>query len=390
MPSARVQADPLLRRDHVRLLLIDDNPDDRALVVRALDGDLPGLVVTQVSDRDAFERALADGAFDIVITDFALRWSDGLEVLRAVRARGPELPVVMFTGTGSQEIAVEAMKSGLTDYVVKSPTHFARLPFVVRAALDQERQRQMLRATEELLRHAQKMEALGRLAGGIAHDFNNLLGAIRGHVELLVADLPSTGPAHASALEVMEVTDRATALARQLLRFSRREPTTPALLDLAAVVEGFKPLLRRLLGDQIRLVVDAAPGSFVVADRGQLDQVLMNLAVNARDAMPMGGLFEIVIEHAAEPDAACDGAPDGGCVRLSVRDTGTGMDDETQSHIFEPFFTTKPEGMGTGLGLATVYGIVAAAGGSIRVESAPGTGTRFEILWPGAPADRGF
>ncbi|HEX5580218.1 MAG TPA: PAS domain-containing protein [Gemmatimonadaceae bacterium] len=249
------------------------------------------------------------------------------------------------------------------------------------------------------LRQAQKMEAVGRLAGGIAHDFNNVLTAILSTAELAMSELEPTHPVYADLVEIRAAGVRAAALTRQLLAFSRRQVLQPQLLDPNEVVHGAQQLLGRLLGEQVRLEVVPDPGAGPVrADRGQLEQVLMNLAVNGRDAMPEGGTLSIVVgrrdESQAEVDDHGHGPGDhapGRYVTISVRDTGAGMDDATLARAFEPFFTTKPVGQGTGLGLATVYGIVQQSGGFLRAESTPGSGTTVTLHLPedqgeGAPA----
>ncbi|WP_025410989.1 PAS domain-containing hybrid sensor histidine kinase/response regulator [Gemmatirosa kalamazoonensis] len=225
---------------------------------------------------------------------------------------------------------------------------------------------------EEQYRQAQKMEALGQLAGGIAHDFNNLLTVIGANAAFLDQAIAADDARHTDVDEIRGAVARAGALTRQLLAFSRRQPFAPRELDLNDVVQGAESLLRRVLGENIELVTRLADGlPAIVADRGQLEQVLLNLVVNARDAMPDGGRLEIATFAAA----------DGG-VTLRVRDSGVGMSAETQSRIFEPFFTTKEPGKGTGLGLSTVYGVVGRLGGRIMVESAPGRGATFTIQVP--------
>ncbi len=234
---------------------------------------------------------------------------------------------------------------------------------------------------EEQLRQAQKMEAIGRLAGGIAHDFNNLLTIIIGNAHLL-RQLPEGTPDLPQLVDdIHEAADRAAALTRQLLTFSRRQPSCPEVIDLSEVVAGLAGLLRRLLGERITVRSQVNPEPVRVrADRGQLEQVVMNLAVNARDAMPGGGTLTIATSLVTAPCGP--GAVSARFARLTISDTGVGMTDEVKARIFEPFFTTKDPGKGTGLGLATVYGIVEQAGGHIEVESAPGSGTIFRIAFP--------
>jgi two-component system, cell cycle sensor histidine kinase and response regulator CckA len=239
---------------------------------------------------------------------------------------------------------------------------------------------------EEQLRQAQKMEAVGRLAGGIAHDFNNLLMVIQGYAELLIDRLGQNNPLRRNAEQIQEASQRATALTRQLLAFSRKQMLAPQVLNVQHVVADMEKILRRLIGEDIELVTVAPPGLWKVkADRSQVEQVILNLAVNSRDAMPRGG--QLTIETAnVEFDNSYKPSPailaPGPYVMLAVSDTGCGMDPETQAHIFEPFFTTKEKGKGTGLGLATVYGIVKQSGGYIWVYSEPDRGTSFKVYLP--------
>jgi two-component system, cell cycle sensor histidine kinase and response regulator CckA len=229
------------------------------------------------------------------------------------------------------------------------------------------------RELEARLLHAQKLEAVGRLAGGVAHDFNNLLTAIGGYAEFLIAGFDADDPRREDALEIARASGRAAALTSQLLAFSRRQVLRPEVLDAGEVVAGLENLLSRLLGAQVELTTSAEPGCLVEADRGQLEQVITNLAVNARDAMPGGGRLSIDARRIER---------DGSYVELAVSDTGHGMDTDTLSHVFEPFFTTKSKDEGTGLGLATVYGIVAQSGGDVLVSSAPDAGSIFRVLLP--------
>jgi len=234
----------------------------------------------------------------------------------------------------------------------------------------EERTRQ-LEEVSERLRRTQKFEALGRLAGGIAHDFSNLLTAMVGFAGLARTDLPDGHPA-TEALDQLEATGlRAGELTRQLLAFSRRQVLQPVVLDLNALMQGMTPLLKPLLGERVQLELVLGPGPLKVrADPSQMEQVVLNLAVNARDAMPEGGRLRI------------ETALEGNEVRLEVRDTGTGVAPEAMAHLFEPFFTTKDRGRGTGLGLSTVYGIVEQSGGRISVENLPERGARVRIHLP--------
>jgi len=242
--------------------------------------------------------------------------------------------------------------------------------------------------TEEQLREAQKMDAIGQLAGGIAHDFNNLLTAIRGYAELVLARLGDEDPLRGDVDEIAIAADRASSLTRQLLAFGRRQVLQPAVLDPNAVVVDMERMLRRLIGEHIELVTALEPAlGCVRADRGQIEQVILNLAVNARDAMHEGGRLTIATSSLELDAAGAQRHPDlapGRYVVLSASDTGAGIDARTKERVFEPFFTTKEPGKGTGLGLATVYGIVRQSGGQIELESEPGRGATFTVYLPHA------
>jgi two-component system cell cycle sensor histidine kinase/response regulator CckA len=243
------------------------------------------------------------------------------------------------------------------------------------------------KSLEDQLRLAQKMEAVGQLAGGIAHDFNNLLTAILGSTELLLAGTEEDDPRREDVQEIGRAAHRASGLVRQLLAFSRKQVMQPRLVNLNTIVREMGGMLRRLVGERIALRIDLDPAlGDVTADPGQIEQVIANLGVNARDAMPEGGMLTITTANVSRPGvpaASREGLPPAGpLVALTVSDTGTGMDEHVLAHLFEPFFTTKELGRGTGLGLATVYGIVRQSGGEIQVASRPGEGSTFTVYFP--------
>jgi two-component system cell cycle sensor histidine kinase/response regulator CckA len=267
-----------------------------------------------------------------------------------------------------------------------SPLPEDRVVWVARDVTARSRAELALRESEDQLRQAQKMEAVGQLAGGIAHDFNNLLMAIMSNAELAALELPDSSPAAGHIDEIKSASRRARSLTQQLLAFSRKQILQPRVLDMNSVVREAEQILRRVIGETISMTVVLDPQlGRVRADQGQLSQVLMNLAVNARDAMPHGG--RLAVQTSNRDVGVTDvrgyrGLREGRYVALEVRDTGVGMDEDTKARIFEPFFTTKPPGQGTGLGLSTAYGIVKQSGGYIAVESTPGAGTLFTVLLP--------
>ncbi|HEU4641136.1 MAG TPA: PAS domain S-box protein [Gemmatimonadaceae bacterium] len=280
----------------------------------------------------------------------------------------------MRRGDGSYALVLERA------HIVRDGT--GRPTRMIGAISDESRHREL----EAQLRQSQKMEAVGQLAGGVAHDFNNLLTVIKVHAELALESLSITHPLHADLEEIQKASSRAAVLTRQLLAFSRKQLLQPRVLDLNVVVSGLEPMLRRLIGEDIGILIRLSPSlGLVLADPGQIEQVLVNLALNARDAMPEGGTLVISTANAdiveGERGLPAGMAP-GPYVSLAVTDTGCGMTREVQARVFEPFFTTKPTGKGTGLGLPTAYGIVKQSGGHIGVESEPGRGTRFTLYLP--------
>ena len=483
----------------LRCLLIDDNPDDRALVLRELRREFPDIDAIEITRNAELTDALTK-PFDFVITDFQLRWTDGVCVLQMVKQQRPDCPVIMFTGTGSEEIAVAAMKAGLDDYVLKAPKHYVRAVAAVRSALERvESQRHAARLelrlqrllnrlqvgvfrasedgtlleanpaflsllelsssegvnlhelysesddyahvlerlhenghlhehevrmrktdgtslwvsltqslnrisdgetvidgllediTERLkleaqVRQAQKMESVGQLAAGIAHDFNNILTIIQGYASVVLGEPDLAPELRISLQQISSATDRAAGLTRQLLTFSRKQLMQPQDLDLNEFVGTLGKLLRSVLGENVEVEFALTPSlRMIEADPTMLEQLAVNLAVNARDAMPRGGAFTITTDHLEIDPRRAQSHPDaraGHFVCLRIGDNGDGMDAAVLEHLFEPFFTTKDIGKGTGLGLAAVYGIMKQHRGWIEVTSQVGQGTTFEIFFP--------
>jgi signal transduction histidine kinase len=380
----------------LRLLHLEDNPIDAELVTTTLiEGNIP--CQSQVVDtRQAFVAALKEGRMDLILADYSIPGFDGMTALTLARQHCPDVPFLFVSATIGEELAIDAMHQGATDYVLKQ--RLGRLvPSVLRALRElndrdeRKRAEEALRQSEKQFRQAQKMEAVGRFAGGIAHDFNNLLTVIMGYSQVLSSELGPQHPLRGKVDETLKAGERAATLIRQLLAFSRKQPLDPKVLSLTTVVTSLESLLCRLIGEDIRLVTKLDPtNGRLRADQAQLEQVLVNLVVNARDAMPKGGTLTIEtaqVELTRSPVYHLNPLLPGPYVGLSVKDTGCGMDRQTQSHIFEPFFTTKGEGKGSGLGLSTVFGIVTQCGGAIDVTSRVGHGTRFDLFFPSIESD---
>ncbi len=375
----------------LRLLHLEDNPTDAELISSTLtEAGIP-CQSKRVDTREDFLKALRQGDFDLIVADYSVPGFDGAAALSLARKLCPEVPFLFVSGTLVEEFAIDMMQRGATDYIFKQ--RLGRLvPSVQRTLREleerQERKRaeEALRLSEKQFRQAQKMEAVGRLAGGLAHDFNNLLTVIMGHSQVLLSELKSDDPIRAKIEEMQKAGERAASLIRQLLAFSRKQALEPKVLSVNAVIGNLETMLRRLIGEDIQLVIRPDPHDpHVKADPGQLEQVVMNLVVNARDAMPNGGLLAIETSHSdlqRTPMHHIHPLPPGPYVKITVTDTGCGMDTNTLSHLFEPFFTTKEESKGTGLGLSTVFGIVTKSGGGIDVWSQPGHGTTFDVYLP--------
>ncbi len=303
---------------------------------------------------------------------------DSIEEARTAFARSLELG--SHSGTGIRGLRKDGSVATVDFHSLMVSGERPMLISIVRDVTRQRETAAELARSQEQLRQAQKMEAIGLLAGGVAHDFNNALTVINGYSELVLSEMPERDPNRARVEEIGRAGERAADITRQLLAFSRRQRSQLGILDLNATIRDIAKMLQRLVGEDVAMVTHLEPGlGRILADGGHMQQVLMNLAVNARDAMPGGGNLEIETRMVGSGIVA---GIDSSFVRLTVRDTGCGMDSATQARVFEPFFTTKEAGKGTGLGLSIVFGIVKDAGGVIAIESAPGRGSAFIIDLP--------
>jgi signal transduction histidine kinase/ActR/RegA family two-component response regulator len=380
----------------LRILHLEDDPLDAELITTTLmEGNIP--CESQLVDTpQAFLAALKERRMDLILADYSIPGFDGMTALTMARQHCPDVPFLFVSATIGEELAIDAMHQGATDCVLKQ--RLGRLVPSVQRALrelddraERKRAEEALRQSEKQFRQSQKMEAVGRLAGGIAHDFNNLLTVIMGYSHVLFTELGPQHPLRGKIEETLKAGERAATLIRQLLTFSSKQSLAPKILSLNTAVTSLESLLRRLIGEDIKLISQLDPTNGQLhADQAQLEQVLVNLVVNARDAMPNGGTLTIEtarVELTRTPVYHLTPLLPGHYVRLSVSDTGCGMDRKTQSHIFEPFFTTKAEGKGSGLGLSTVFGIVSQCGGAIDVTSRVGHGTRFDLYFPSVESD---
>ena len=437
----------MLSEQPVNILLVDDRPEN-LLALEALLQPLGYHLIKARSGQEAL-RCVLQYDFAVILLDVQMPNMDGFETAELIRGRerSHSTPIIFLTAVSTSELHIaRGYLAGAVDYLLKPflpETLLAKVAIFVelyaktaevrqqaaqlqatvgtleheiaererveadlrqaRAGLEQrvhERTLGLAQANQALrseiaerkrleaqLIQSQKMESIGRLAGGIAHDFNNLLMAISGYAELAADGLPADHTAHDDLHEIRKAAGRAGGLTQQLLTFARKQIMDPRVMDLAHVVRDVEKLLGRLIGEDIEIIVSSAADlRHARIDIGQIEQLLINLAVNARDAMPNGGRLTMAVENVLldEQDSSVADAElaPGVYLRLSVSDTGIGMDAQTQAHLFEPFFTTKETGQGTGLGLATCYGVVKQHGGQITCHSQVGQGTTFDIYLP--------
>jgi len=367
----------------LRVLHVEDTPADADLIHEALAAEQWECSYVNVQTEQSFLEALERERFDLILSDYSLPTFDGFTALAIARDKAPETPFILVSGTVGEEAAIESMRRGATDYVLKH--RLSRLGPAVRRALEEAETRRALQRNVGLLRQAQKMEALGQFTSGIAHDFNNLLTVI-----LASADLSRAAGSREEMLESLhdlsQAAERGKQMIKKLLAFSRREALALRLVDPAAHARETVGTLRHLLPSTVAVGLVADDGlPPISADPGALGQMLVNLATNARDAMPQGGRLEVAVQRVAvsEPQHLIfRELPPGEYVCLAVRDTGVGMEDETLRRVFEPLYTTKPEGKGTGLGMAMVLSLAEQQHGFVNVISAPGQGTTVELFFP--------
>lgn len=364
----------------LRILLVDDDEDDYIMTHHLLSEINGGRFHLQwVDSYDAALEAIASDLYDLYLLDYNLGAQSGLQLLNEALSNGCKAPIILLTGQGNDQVDLEAMKAGAADYLVKGQFNAQVLGRSIRYAIERQR-------TAEQILQSQKMESVGRLAGGVAHDFNNLLTAIMGYTQMGMDKLNQDHFICGYLQQIQRAARRAADLTQQLLAFSRLQTIEPKVINLNDLILDLDRMLRRLIGEDIELVVlPAAEMRPIKVDPGQMEQVLVNLAVNARDAMPVGGKLTIQTANvalAADYSRKPREVPPGEYVMLTVSDTGSGMTEEVKDRLFEPFFTTKKRGQGTGLGLASCYGIVKQSGGHIEVGSTLGQGTTFRIYLP--------
>jgi two-component system, cell cycle sensor histidine kinase and response regulator CckA len=374
----------------LRILHIEDSEADSLLVQQRLLREGMDCQVDRVETREQFEQALRHIPFDLILADCKLPRFSGLEALTLAKSMHPNIPFVFVSGTIGEEAAIESLRNGATDYVLKD--RLSRLVPAVMRALTDTKNRANYEQMEKQLREAQRLEAIGTLAGGVAHDFNNLLTIISGNISLLkmASDQPTR------VLAVAETIDRAvlrgSELVRGLLVFARQGQTRLTLTDIAKQLHDTVGMLQATLPENITITQRYPPNlPEILADPAQIERIFINLLTNARDAMPGGGAITITIATVLAgpfPDQPKEVAKE--YLKIEVTDTGIGMEESVRQHIFEPFFTTKPSGKGTGLGLPVVYGLMQNHKGFVDVNSEPGVGTTFTLFFPiPSPGERG-
>ena len=371
-----------------RVLLVDDELDEfiicRDLLLRA---GAPGYTLEWARTFEAGLAMLEHDQPVVCLVDYQLGLRSGLDFVRVARLTGTasDIPLIVMTGRGDRGVDTDAVEAGAADYLDKLDLTPALLERSIRHALERAAASRELRASERRLAHAERVDALDRLAGHLAHDFNNLITVIRGCLDLL-RDEDTQAEERTAILETLRTTaDRANELTRDLLGLRGQSRVEARDLDLGPFVEGLRDTIQRLVGNGIELEIAVVDGSAVVRiDPKRLELAILNLAANARDAMPAGGRLVIGIDvtEGTGSSQVSNYPWRDGSVAITVRDTGHGMTEESRAHAFEPYFSTKERGRGTGLGLASVHGTVIDGRGEIAIESAPGAGTTVRIRFP--------
>ena len=390
LKAAVPPTDPVMTTQ-LRVLHLETNPPDADRIKRLLTDESLSCAIRRVETRRDFTSALNDGQVDLILAEFSIAGFDEGSALGLAQRVAPDVPFIFVSAALGEESSIEQMHRGATDCIPKE--RLGRLVPSVRRVVRERQARVARKQAEEALlqsetqlRQLQKLEAIGRLAGGLAHDFNNLLTVIMGHSQVLLSEMGADHPLRNRVEEMQKAGDRARVLIRQLLAFSRKQPSGAKVQSLNATLSNVETMLERLIGADIQLTLKPSVDDLrIKADPALVEQIVMNLVVNARDAMPTGGKLTIETASAElnhQPRYRVNPIPPGEYVRLSVSDTGFGISSEVQEHIFKPFFTTKEEGKGTGLGLSTVYGIVTESGGGLDVISEGGVGTRFDVYLP--------
>jgi two-component system, cell cycle sensor histidine kinase and response regulator CckA len=372
---------------HVNILMVEDNPGDAQLLQEYLsEGLQPGYNITHCERLGEALSFLDKETCDVILLDLTLPDSRGLPTFLNLHGKANQIPIVILTGFDDESLASQAMQRGAQDYLPKNSIDGPQLARTIRYAIERKQWEETIRLREERMNRMQKMEAIGRLSGGIAHNFNNILTAIIGNCELLLPRVVVDPKALRYTEAIQRAAQRASSLTRELMAFCRKQPMHPQPVQLNDIIRDMEQLLHGVISKDIRFVFELDPNAEpILADPVQIEQVVLNLVLNARDAMPHGGQIAIRT-HSEQVDRAVEGLPEriptGSYVTLSVKDTGKGIDPAILPHIFEPFFTTKDDSKGTGLGLATVYGIVKQNQGYIHASTEVDVGTAFTIYLP--------
>jgi two-component system, cell cycle sensor histidine kinase and response regulator CckA len=367
------------------ILHLEDTVGDRELTAAALAADGLDCAFTYAATRAEFLHALANEDYDVILCDFTLPGYSGLAALEAARMQRPEIPFLFVSGTIGEERAVASLKLGATDCVLKD--HPDNLAPAVRRALGERHDRHVRQTAEAHLHQAQKLEAIEQLARGVAHNFNNLLTPVRANAEILLMDSgPEASPGTEMLGDIIKAADRGADLVRRLGAFSRSQSIHPARMSLNEFLARLSRKIKDIVGEhtQVRMLYGAGL-TWLQGDDRLLEEAILSLVSNARDAMPHGGQLQITTEPVRISPADAQAHPEAGAgefICLIVRDTGTGIQPENVPHLFEPFYSTKEVGQGTGLGLATVFGIVQQHHGWIEVVTRPKVGTAFKIFLP--------